>query len=215
MHRTDLERQLRAQAAWMRRVLAETAEHLSVPWKFRVVRGTVATELLAAGADADLLILGKVGRSFLQRHRIGSTVRTLIFKRPGLTMVLHETRRRHVKGPVAVTVLYDGSELSRKALHAGMNLVDEKDAPLEMIILADDEDQAVRLKEALEREFRLEGIKAVMHAMIDPDLEKLADVVQRQSQGPVVIPCNDHLLGGEALCALMQRIRNPVLVVRP
>ncbi len=70
-------------------------------------------------------------------------------------------------------------------------------------------------KGAVDREFRLEEIKADLRVLIDPDLEKLADIVQGQSGGPVVIPCNDHLIGGEALCALMQRIRNPVLVVRP
>jgi hypothetical protein len=129
-------------------------------------------------------------------------------------MVLQEARR-HYKGPLPVTVLYDGSELARKALYAAMNLVDEKDAPLKMIILADDRDQAAKLQEAVDRELRQEGIKAGTRVLIDPDFEKLADIVHGQSEGPVVIPCNDHLFGGEALCALMQRIQNPVLVVRP
>ena len=102
-----------------------------------------------------------------------------------------------------------------KALYAGMNLVDEKDAPLKMILLADDQDQGTKLKEALGRQLRAEGMKAVTRVLIEPDLEKLADIVQRQSAGPVVIPCNDHLLGREALCDLLQRVRNPVLVVRP
>jgi nucleotide-binding universal stress UspA family protein len=211
--RTDLERQLRAQAAWMRRVLGRAADRLAIPWEFRVVRGAVAMALLAAGADADLLILGRVGRSFLQRQRIGSTARTLLVKRSGLTMILQE-KTQHYRGPRPVVVVYDGSELALKALYAAINLVDEKDAPLKLILLSDDEDHAVEMKKEVGLAFKRQGIKAEMLRLINPTLEKLARMVRIESGGPVVLPCNDHMLHGEALCALMNQIPNPVLVVR-
>ncbi len=69
---SQLERDFRAQANWMRRALAEIAERENIPWEFRVARGSIAPELLTAGAEADLLILGKVGCSLIQRRRIGS-----------------------------------------------------------------------------------------------------------------------------------------------
>jgi len=213
MDRSDLERQLRAQAAWMRRVLGETADRLLVPWEFRVARGPVATELIAAGRDADLLILGKVGRSFLQRQKIGSTVQTLLLKRPGLTMILQEKTSRY-EGPLPVVVVHDGSELARKALHAAVNLVDEKDAPLRIILLAEDADHADRMKEEIGRQLRTQGMNAEMRTLINPTLGRLARAVRMESGGPVVIPCDSHMLQGEALCALMSEIPNPVLVVR-
>ncbi len=213
MDRTDLERQLRAQAAWMRRLLGETADRLRVPWEFRVARGLVAMELLTAGKDADLLIMGKVGRSFLQRHRVGSTVRTLLLQRPGLTMIFQGQARQY-QGPLPVIAVYEGSELSRKALYTAFNLVDEKEAPLRVLILAPDQNSVPTLRKEIGRELEAEGVGAETRTLIEPNLKKLARALQMESGGAVVIPCDNHVLGGEDLCTLMEEIPNPVLVVR-
>jgi len=213
MERTDVERQLRAQAGWMRVALKETADRLLVPWEFRVARGPVATELLAAGEDADLLILGKVGRSFLQRQRIGSTVRTLLVKRAGLTMIMQEKRRAY-KGPHPIIVAYDGSELAREGVRVAIILVDEKEAPLKIILLADDQGHAASMKEAVGRELQSREMKAQTRSLINPSVERLARMLALESGGPVVIPCDSQLIGEEAVCTLMNEIPNPVLVVR-
>jgi len=140
-------------------------------------------------------------------------VQTLLLKRPGLTMILQEKTSRY-KGPLPVLVVYDGSELARKALHEAVNLVGEKDAPLKIILLAEDTDHADRMKEEIGRQLRTRGMKAETRTLINPTLGRLARAVQMESGGPVVIPCDSHMLQGEALCALMSEIPNPVLVVR-
>ena len=48
----DMERALRAQAEHMRRAFAAAFENLATPWSFRVARGTLAEQLLAAVAEA-------------------------------------------------------------------------------------------------------------------------------------------------------------------
>ncbi|MEJ2163975.1 MAG: hypothetical protein P8X90_00500 [Desulfobacterales bacterium] len=53
----EMEHQLRAQAEQMRRIVAQTAEQRGVSWQFRVTRGPVAAEVLAAGADAARLCI--------------------------------------------------------------------------------------------------------------------------------------------------------------
>lgn len=57
----SMERSLRALAQEARRTLASIAGQTSVRWSFRVVRGSVGTELLAALEEADLAI-AKIGR---------------------------------------------------------------------------------------------------------------------------------------------------------
>lgn len=208
-----MEREFRAQANWMRRILAGIAERKNVVWEFRVVRGSIVPELLTAGEEADLLILGKVGRSLIQRGRIGSTVRLLLHQRPGLTMILHEMRA--FTAPAPVIAVYDGSVEGRKALDAAGRLKETEEIPLRVIILADSGDSARKLeKEAVEK-MSGEGWQAEVRRLINPSLAGLAMAAQREGPGPVVIPCSGkHLLAGEALCTLVNEIANPVLIVR-
>jgi len=52
----SMERSLRAWADEARRMLASVAGRTSVRWSFRVARGSVAAELLAAASEADLVV---------------------------------------------------------------------------------------------------------------------------------------------------------------
>lgn len=209
----QMEREFRAQASWMRSMMAGIAERKNVPWDFRVVRGSIVSELLLAGEEADLLILGKVGRSLIQRGRIGSTVRLLLRQRSGLTMVLHETRA--FAAPAPVIAVYDGSVEGRKALDVAGQLKETEDIPLRVIVLADGEESArEREKEAVEK-MRGKGWTGEVRRLIHPGQKGLAMSVHREGPGPVVIPCSSYyLLAGEELCSLVNRIANPVLVVR-
>lgn len=85
----EMERALRAQASRAEAALIEAAERRRVRCSFRVVRGEVTTQLLAAAHDIDLVALGMTRRRF---RRISSTVR----------------------GPVVI--VYDGSPTSVRAL---------------------------------------------------------------------------------------------------
>ena len=58
-----MERALRAQAALMHAALARAAETQALQWSFRVARGRVAAELLAAAPEADMMVLGKTSLS--------------------------------------------------------------------------------------------------------------------------------------------------------
>ena len=59
---------------------------------------------MAAGADADLMIVGRVGCSLLAHRRLGSTARAMVLQRPGLLFIL----TGEVTSGAGVTVLYDG-----------------------------------------------------------------------------------------------------------
>lgn len=57
-----MERDLQLQASQARRALANAAADAEATWTFRVVRGVVTTEILAAALEADLLTLGRASR---------------------------------------------------------------------------------------------------------------------------------------------------------
>jgi nucleotide-binding universal stress UspA family protein len=211
MDSARLEREFRAQAHWIQELLARIADREGVPWSFHTTRGDIVAELLRAGTEADLLILGKVGRSLVQRRRMGTTARTLLLQRAGLTMILHETRWT----PDPVLMLYDGSPASRKALRAAFRLVETKEVPLRIVILAGDPGAAGELNTTVREKASREGLTVTTRRLARPGLERLAMLIRTQTSGPVIVPCGrDPLPGGEDLCTLLSELPNPVLVVK-
>jgi nucleotide-binding universal stress UspA family protein len=206
----ELERQLRAQAQQMRRIMARLAEHRGVSWRLRVERGSVAAEVLAAGADADLMVLGKIGRSFSGLQRTGSTVRMLMTRRAGLTLIMQSGGGLSLP----VVVLFDGSECAFKGLEAAGHLVHAQDGRLTIFVIADDKNQARKLQEDVMQRLQLHELGADFRLLIQPSLTGLAQLIRMESSGPVVVPCEKMPLEGEQLCALVDELANPVLLVR-
>lgn len=207
----QLERQFRSQANRMREALASAADRMGVSWSFKVARGAVAPEVLAAGVHADLVILGRAGRSLAGPKYLGSTVRVVILQRKGLTLIM---QRQLQMETAPAMVVYDGSALSKKALEAAMSLVQVRDGQLIVFVLADSNESAGRLQDDARDELHAGGMHAHFHTLINPRLSGLAEVVQAEGNGPLVLPCEKGLVDSADLCSLIHEIQNPVLLVR-
>lgn len=73
LDRSSMERKFKAQAEQVRKALEAVASQAKATWSFRVVRGSVPSEILTAAAECDLLALGRVGWSLVKKSGIGST----------------------------------------------------------------------------------------------------------------------------------------------
>jgi nucleotide-binding universal stress UspA family protein len=207
----ELRLQLRALAGRARAALAAVAARHDIPWRFRVAHGAVPVEVLSASADADLIILGKVGWSLTSPRRMGSTVRVLVRQGRNLTLLL---RKGDTLG-LPVTVIYDGTtSASQKALAAAEHLVRSQDGLLSVIVLAEDGPSALRFREEAEHQLLGRGLSAGFRSLVRPSLAALAGVVQLQGNGPVVLPCGGELLHGDGVCDLADALPNPILLVR-
>jgi nucleotide-binding universal stress UspA family protein len=206
----EMERQLRAQATRIRRSLAVTAGRAHVPWKFRVARGAIASELLTAAAEADLVILGKRGWSPAGRRRLGSTARTVLAQATCLTLVLQQGARLRLP----VVVVYDGSPAGRKALDASTHLVRGKDGYLTVFILADDPDMARTLQTEVAEWLRERGMEAGYRWLVGVDVTRLTELVEREGCGVLVIPSQGSRLNNEMFLMLLDEAECPVLLVR-
>ena len=70
---STLERSLKVQAKDAEESLQRIADDLMIKQSFRVSRGIVPAEVIAAAGEADLLVLGRSGRSPTCRKGLGST----------------------------------------------------------------------------------------------------------------------------------------------
>jgi len=208
--RAETERQFRIQAQRLQKILSEVAGRFHVPWKFRVTRGGVPAEVLAAAENADLTILGRSGRSMTSRQRVGSTVRTVVSKGRGMTLIIQQGMR--FQPPVQV--LFTGSALSEKALVLALDLGRKKDIPVVVLVAGGPEEQAGLQEKARELIGSLGG-EASLHILPRAlDLSQIDQAVRLHGSGPLFLPCEEPQLHGEELQSLVDSVQNPILLVR-
>lgn len=212
LERAQVEQQMRVQASRMRLALTEVCERLGLPYAFHVARGAVAAQVLAAAAEADLVIMGRCGWSLAGERRMGSTVRALLRRGRRMTFVIcHES---YLQGPTLL--VYDGSPLSWKALNAAAHLCRIRNAGLHAFLLLQSRSQdALRqLREELHHGLRVHGVTAAEHALVAPPLSRLVHAIALQRGGPLVIPATIQALEEAEVQILLENVQNPVLLVR-
>ncbi|HZA45076.1 MAG TPA: universal stress protein [Rubrobacter sp.] len=203
-----LELGFRADAGRVRRALERIAEKERVEWTFRVVRGPVASEILAAAREADLIMLGRIGWSLAGRRRVGSTVVAIMQASSCPTLILHQGTP--LGSPVLVA--YDGSETAQKALSLATLL--RQNEPLDVLILADGPEAARALRDQAAQWLEQRGVEATFRQLVGADVETLARTACDERGGVLVIPAEITPAGGEGLAAFLNKIGCPALVVR-
>ncbi|MCK6627622.1 MAG: universal stress protein [Anaerolineae bacterium] len=211
-----LEQELKAQAAQARRALAAAAEQSQVAWSFRVVRGQVTAEVLAAALEADLLSLGLTSWPTTRRGQMGSTARTVAVEAPRAVLLLQHGDK--LRQPVLVT--YDGSPAARRALAMAVRLIPTTARvarlPLTVLILADEELPGTA--ECLEQEasawLQERGLQASYRRLATPTGPHLAQAVQAEQGGLLVLAGERWPLQAEAIEALLNKIDCPILLIR-
>lgn len=114
LDRPSLESELRALAAGAREALAREAAGRRVAFTFRIARGSVVAEVLAAAREADLLVLGTGGHRRSGHGDMGATARAAAAA--AATSVLLLRRGGRLGDPVVAVI--DGGEGSGTAVAA-------------------------------------------------------------------------------------------------
>jgi len=205
-----MERQFRGQAARIRRALELIAERTQVNWSFRVARGVIASELLTAASEVDLIILGRGGWSLTQRRRLGSTARAILSETPCLALIL----RQGTYLELPMLVVYDGSPLAQKGLATAAALVQGEDGDLTVLVLADEPDMAHRLQRQAAEWLQGRGVNVRYRPLTKLSVPRLAHIVRTEGRGTLVLPARSALLQDEVLLALLDEVEMPVLLVR-
>lgn len=203
----QIERQLRARARQVERAMTAAAHGERLRWSFRVARGVIPVELLAAALDADLVMLGKAGWS--GRRGVGSTTRLMVVQSPNRLMVLQQ--RLSPTNPVIVA--YDGSESGRKALSAS-RLVWREGNLLKVFVLAENSQEASRLQAEAQEGMEGMGIPAQYSWQPHLDGARLVRLARAEGCGVLVLPAESEQLTREALFTVLHETQCAVLMVR-
>lgn len=204
----DMERALRAQAVRAQQALEQAATRLSVRCSFRVVRGQVTEELLAAAEEVDLVAIGLSGQT-LSRARPGTTAGAMA---AGTTRpMLFLPRDATIRPPVMV--IYNGSAAGERALALAVRLAQAEQWPLTVWIAGKDEKQRKKLQGEAERALEDSELTATLRAWRDHDLTELLREVYRDRGATLVLPTGIASIEREQLTQVLEQAGGAVLLV--
>lgn len=206
----EVERQLRGQARRVRRTFTVVTQRMAVHGTFRVARGTITSKLLDAAADADMIILGKAGWSPTRRRQMGSTARAVALESSALTVVLQDGTR--LCSPIML--IYGDSPLAQKTLAVAARLVEEEaEWALNVVILADDAEEADRLEDEAAEWLEGHALTAEYYPAIGEPVPKLRRLIGQRC-GTLILPADSALLRDQDLTVLLEDVDVPVMIVR-
>ncbi|HBY97896.1 MAG: universal stress protein [Ardenticatenaceae bacterium] len=207
--RREVERQFQVQAERARQALMLIAGQAQVRWAFRVTRGPVASEVLAAASEADLIALGKVGWSLAGPARLGSTAHAVVSETPRPALIL----QGRVRPGAPMLVVYDGSPGAHAALAVATHLARRANRQLTVLIVADGSASASRLQAHADAWLWARGLRARSHRLIRADTPTLAAAVRAEGSCVLVLPGESPLRQGQALARLLSEVECSVLLV--
>jgi nucleotide-binding universal stress UspA family protein len=144
LERGDLERDFAVMAAAARRRLSDAAARREVKWSFKTVRGRAMTEIVAAAADADLLVM-EGGRPGARRYESLGMSPGAALAHVSQSLLILRADRPFTR---AVAVVYDGRPLSRKALSAAAAFMQPEDKLTVLLCAGRDKNERVLTEEA-------------------------------------------------------------------
>jgi nucleotide-binding universal stress UspA family protein len=202
-----MERRLRAQAVAMRRAMELEAARARLSWSFRVARGSVAAEVVAAGEQADVIFIGRTREQARTTH-LGSTARAVLARSSRTVFCV---RHRTASGR-AVVAAYDGSDASDHALRTAADLAGPGPDGVVVLIPAGAEAEALA-KRALSLLGEL-GKFARITRIDAPTVAALSETAARLDARAVIIGEGTCGISPENAESLADALDRPVVIVR-
>jgi nucleotide-binding universal stress UspA family protein len=204
----DIQRQFRTLADRARREFDRVVQRFSTASSFKVARGAVKEELLTALHDADLLILGKGGRSLAAHLGLGSTARAIATAARG-TVLMHSHLRR-ISGPVAV--VYDGSGEGEGALSAAIELTRICGPDLIALCIAETREASQELASTASDTVAAAGLTAHCRHLLPADASRLVRLSRFYGADAMIVPARSEVLPDTAVEAVITGFSGPVFV---
>jgi nucleotide-binding universal stress UspA family protein len=201
-----VERELRSQARWALHNLALLAEKFKIRWSFRVARGIIPTQLLAAALEADLTIIGKTGWS--GRRWLGSTARKLVVQTSCTSLIIQKS----FQIGVPVVILFDGSPASHKAL-GSIDSITSSETHLVVVILALEADEAGNLRREAYTYFADLEIQPHYRWFKKISSSDLIQLIKSEGCGILVIPTGSERIPHKIIVDTLNQSECAVLLV--
>lgn len=210
LEREEIQRKLRARAAVLRRELEELTSEHKITGRFLVIRGAVERELLAAATEmeADLLAVGRLGNSIVQRGRLGSTARAVVTRSASAVLLVKTDVE---SGPIVA--LYDGSATGRRALSLAARLTGPS-GDLRVLVWGLDENEAFERRQFAAQMMETLGAHAQFQHLSGDLPIRVLQWVNRQKGNLLILGGGDCLLPADIYNLLLDEAEQHILLIR-
>jgi len=184
-----MEQELRALARRAERLLSEHAARHNVAWSFRIWRGSIDSDLLAADIEADVFALTRLGAA-LTRSKVSPARAT------------------------AVTVLFTGTDASMRALDTATSLATDPQRELNVLLSAEDEAGMAQMQELAEKRLGEEAANAHFIRLPDGSITDLLAILSDTRSAVLIVGRDNKLLQAPTLRQNLNSLDCPLLIVR-
>ncbi len=182
---------MRNAAEAVRRALADVAEPLNLRWTFRVTRGLVLQETLAAAAEADVLV---IGRESAFRESVTPAAKS-----------------RAQRGPVIVAI--GGDEVADGTLAAAAAIAEQTSQPLHVLVLAEEEKDASQLRRQCAAQLGKHQVQAEVTILPPQHFQMIADLARQRRPSLLVLHRTSRIFDGGLLRAMERNLDCPIAVL--
>lgn len=209
LNRISMESKLKALSEQARKALATAAEKLQIHWSFRIVRGEVTSEILAAASEFDLLAMGKIGWSLGPPARMGSTAREAAVSAIPVLLL----PERALAAGARLLVRYDGSLAAKTAVLAAAQLAMSGSASLTVLLAAEDRKHAEALEGEVETLVEGRNIQVRYRQVSRQDGATLLAALKDEKADVLVLGSRDLLRDPAVLEALLRETETALLLL--
>ncbi|GAA5521493.1 universal stress protein [Aliifodinibius salicampi] len=204
-----LEKQVNLLKKRLRHQLEDISRKNKISHSWESTRGQVADEILEAAKKADLITLGRRGRSFSLKNKLGSTAKAIIQKADKPILLLKEG----LDLGNTVTVVFDASEASQKGLSLALSLAKRNYGKLSILVLNKDQESETRRNKELEKLIEKAEIPVSVTMLDKPSRWQLLNAINYQHAGLLVIPKKQSFLQLDSLETNLEYLNCPVLMM--
>lgn len=184
-----MEQELRVLARRAERQLSDRATRHNVSWSFRIWRGSIDSDLMAADIEADVFALTRLGASLTR-------------------ISLLPTRS------AAVSVLFSGTAASVRALEAAISLATEPEKQLNILLSARNGADAVHLQQQAKQQLGELAASAYFIPVADGSLNDLVEILADTNSAVLILERDNKLLQPPSLKHSLNKLICPLLIVR-
>jgi nucleotide-binding universal stress UspA family protein len=192
----------------LHRQLRTVSRQHQINHSWKTARGKVAEEILEAAKEADLITIGRRGRSVLRKRELGSTARAIIRKADKPVLIL----KKGLELGQTITIVYNASPESQKGLRLALSIAQKNESKLWVLVM-DENNGAGQRDKAVEKMVEEASVPVNVTMFQKPNVGQFLNVVNYQQSGLLVIPKSQSFLQGDALEITVEHIQCPVLLI--
>jgi len=205
-----MERQVKALARRMEKLMQRVSEISKIDYSFKSVRGGVEKQILDATENVDLITLGRVGQSMSRGEELGKTTRYILKESDKPVLLLQQG----LKIGYFIIVVYDGSPESRRGLHLARTIALQAESKIKVISFEHNVDDAEDRRREIHELLDQWNLKAPVSSLRIPEAMHLGQMIHEQNGGLIISSRNQPLFQGRALQKVIKFIKCPLLLMK-